>query len=50
MRFKLLLLLGILWLGTTDLSYGDKNPEGMFFDEVKANKDADWQRVGSHGR
>ena len=36
MRFNLLLLLGILWLGTPDLPYGNKNPEGKSFDEVKA--------------
>ena len=50
MRFNLLLLLGILWLGTPDLSYGNKNPEGKFLDEVKAVKDEDWQRVDSDGR
>ena len=50
MRFNLLLLLGILWLGTPDLSYGNKNPESMLLDEVKATKDADWQRGGSNSR
>ena len=44
MRLNLLLLLGILWLGTPDLSYGNRNPEGKSLDEVKAMKDADWQR------
>ena len=46
MRVNLLLLLGILWLGTPDLLYGNKNPEGKLLDEAKAIKDADWQRVG----
>ena len=46
MRVNLLLLLGILWLGTSDLLYGNKNTEGKFLDEAKATKDADCQRVG----
>jgi len=50
MRVNLLLLLGVLWLGTPDLAYGNKNPEGKLLDETKAIKDADWQRVGSYGR
>ena len=39
MRFNLLLLLGILWLGTPDLSYGNKNPESKLLNEQGAAVD-----------
>ena len=38
MRVNLLLLLGVLWLGTPDLAYGEKGSNGKSFDEVKAMK------------
>jgi len=38
MRVNLLLLLGVLWLGTPDLAYGEKGSKSKFFDEVKARE------------